>query len=80
MLDEIESSIRGNEMSGETREKAKEAREGGDIQTQIDVLLDAIGVIDEDENGYYYILNPELHDTENTEVVEEDGVRKLTEQ
>lgn len=75
----IEKSIRKNSLSEATRTALKDARETDNQQDQIDILLDALDVIEEDAHGFYYILNPALIDTDpsETKVVEKDGVRVL---
>ena len=75
----IEKSIRKNALSKESRKDLKDAREAGNVQSQLDILLDALDVVDEDNEGYYYILDPSLIDANDTEVVEDDGVRILVE-
>jgi len=77
----IERSIRKNALSQSSRTSLKDAREAGNTQEQIDLLLDALDVIEEDADGYYYILDPSLIDTapSGTQVVKKDGVRLLVE-
>jgi len=75
----IEQSIRKSALSEASRRAIKDAREAGDTQKQIDVLLDALDVIDEDEDGYYYILDPSLIQNNDSKVVKKDGVRILAE-
>jgi len=75
----IKKSIRKNALSKPSRTALKDARENDNQQDQIDILLDALDVIETDADGYYYILDPSLIDADpsETQVVKKDGVRLL---